>query len=1168
MDRNQQCRKALTANEMKMKNSLFWGIDEYRVGESLPCRDDEMRRLWVMLDSNSANILRSAPKTGKTSLVNVATAPEYLEKRNAVAVRFNIPKFHFGDKVLEKQLVAIINTMCDKPTYLDLAFEDDGSLWYAAKKLQANYKDRKNFYFIFDNFDNYFTYGEAARREFAASLARLANGEVPNKVSDKLQEIMMGESDIPLPQDGMMLLIEPPKVSLLFVVDNSSYPLLSQLCDYIPNIFKNTLELQPFDVESAKIAVPLIANEPHDDLPAIAVEQTAVEYIVSHFAASGGIVNPGLLRNAVLYIRREAKGFDTLTLPMVEISEYFKVSYYDEAMSGIADDTRRNALLSFAVGEMVVDGESQPLPAYRGKAISQYNVVDDDLDFMESHYVFKSKITDDGRVFYQPFSGDIFGRLKSMECGRLVRPTANLRNANQSAYQSQAKPPVLHRPAALISNETTGRDAHTPRNRVMMAAFAAVVLGCLATVLLAFSLKGDAERNANAAKSNMISAFAFQKLESDPTFSLRLAQRAIKLDSCNTQAYSALLNSFYNTDIFYNISGNIEGHVIKAEISDNGEYVMTYIKDAANERFAARILYENGDVLAEIPHHSEITSITMSPDYKKILTTSYDSTARVFDLRGRLLSEIRGHKAIIWTADFAPDGKTILTAGNDFNVMVWDSLGNEISTLRGHDFDVYCAKFSPDGTRIISSSGDNTARLWSIDGKECKVLTIRENANFSVSLVNQAVFSPDGKYILLAANDYRNKNHRARLWDLDGNELITFSGHDDWINSVGFSADGKHIITSSRDKIVRVFALSGALEKELKGHSSNVWSASFKPDNQTIVTVGDDHTIRTWSIGKRFETYEKAKNVSFAGFSPNGLNIIVVQDSTAQSWNLTGDVVATFAGHHANILTSRFSPDGTMVLTACKDGTARLWKSDGTLQNAYNEHKATANDAIFTCDGGNVITISDDSTAIIHNLETNATTVIRGKYGITAVCPSPEPNVFAIGDAKGDVSVCDISGNVLRTFHGHDDRVNSVAFSLDGKYIVSSSSDETAVLWDNLGQRQYTFRGYENKVNSAVFSPDGKYILTTSDDGFARLWTTDGKDIMDFQHDGMVKQAVFSPDGKYMLAVFRNDTGLKTLKLRMLTPDGITKHIDQLDLYGTVWQPDEETMKKYGIDQE
>ncbi|MBP5682190.1 MAG: WD40 repeat domain-containing protein [Bacteroidales bacterium] len=1155
-----------------MKNTLFYGLEAYRQGDLLPERSDEIRRLLAMLDRNSANILRSAPKTGKTSLVNVATSPENLQRRNAMSVRFDIPKFKFGDKVLEKQLVAIINSLCDKPTYLDLVFEDDGSLWYSLKKLQANFKDIKSFYFIFDNFDNYFTYGEAARREFAASLSKISKGDVPKKISEKLQEIMMGESQVPLPQDAVMSLIEPPKVSLLFVIENSTFPLLSNLCDNLPDIFKNTMELMPFDVETAKKAVPFIAAEAHEGLSPMTVEPAAVEYIVSHFASSGGIVNPGLLRNAILYIRQEAKSFDNLTLPMVEISEFFRVSYFDEAMDSIENDSRRDSIVEFVKGEMVVEGESQPLPAYRGKALSKYGVGEGDLDFMVEHYVFNSKITDDGRTYYLPFNGDIFGRLKGMECGRLVRqtiiqpqatplvnlpqarPSVNLPQAVSTASQPQARPPALQTQAQS--------------SRVMMVTLAVVTLVSLATVLLAFSLKGDAERNANAAKSNMLSAFAFQKLESDPTFSLRLAQQAISLDSCNMQAYSALLNSFYNTDIFYNISARIDGNIVKAEVSDNGGYIMTYVKDDINERYAARILYENGDMLVEIPHKHEVTSVTMSSDYQKILTTSDDSTARVFDLNGHELMALRGHKAIIWTADFSPDGKKILTAGSDFNVMVWDSLGNEISTLRGHDFDVYCAKFSPDGSKILSSSGDNTARLWSIDGKECKVLTIREDADFSKSLVNQAVFSPDGKYILLAANDYLNKNHRARLWDLDGNELINFGGHEDWINSVGFSSDGQHIITSSRDKIVRVFALSGALEKELKGHNSNVWSASYKPDNQTIVTVSDDHTIRTWSIGKRFETYEKAKNVSFAGFSPNGLNIIVVQDSTAQSWDLTGEVVATFKGHHSYINSARFSPDGTMVLTACKDGTARLWKADGTLQTAFDEHKATVNDAIFTCDGANVISVSDDSTVIIHNLKTNAVNVIRGKYGITAVCPSPEPNVFAIGDANGDISVCEVSGKVLRTFHGHDARVNSVAFSYDGKFIVTSSSDETAGLWDNLGQRHYTFRGYENKVNSAVFSPDGKFILTTSDDGNANLWAMDGRDIMSFKHDGMVKDAVFSPDGKYMLSVFRNDAGLKTLKLRMLTPDGITKHIDQLDLYGTVWQPDEETMKKYGIGEE
>ena len=1131
------------------------GIDEYKVGEELPCRSDEARRLSVMLDSNSVNVLRSAPKTGKTSLVNAAIAPENLDRRNAVAVRFNIPKFRFGDKVLEKQLVAIINSMCDKPTYLDLAFEDDGSLWYAAKKLQANYKDKKNFYFIFDNFDNYFTYGEAARREFAASVSRLANGEVPTKVSDKMQEIMLGESDALLPQDGMMLLIEPPKISLLFVVGNSTFPLLSQLADNIPNIFKNVLELMPFDVETAKNAVPVIAAEPHDGLPPVTFEPPAVEYIVSHFAASGGTVSPGLLRNAVLYIRQEGKGVDTLTLPMVEVSEFFKISYYDEAMEMLTDAARRSALLSFAAGEMVVDGESQPLPAYRGKAIGQYGVGEDDLDFMESHYIFKSKIADDGRIYYLPFSGEIFNKLKG---GVGVQASSPAKTSAQKQ----------HRSAALTSMgqpSVTGRDARTP-SRMIMVAFALVILGCLATVLLAFSWKDDAERNANAAKSNMLSAFAFQKLESDPTFSLRLAQKAIRLDSCNIQAYSAFLNSFYNTDIFYDISGSVDGNVVKAEISTGGDYVMTYIKDDNKGLYAARILSEKGDLVVEIPHKAEVTSITMSPDGKKILTTSYDSTARVFDLKGRELLKVDGHKAIIWTADFAPDGNGLLTAGSDFSVMIWDGAGNWVSTLKGHDFDVYCAKFSPDGTKVLSSSGDNTARLWSLDGKGCKVLSIKENNMFSMSLVNQAVFSPDGKFILLAANDYLNKNHRARLWDLDGNELITFSGHEDWINSVGFSADGKHIITSSRDKVVRVFARSGALELELKGHNSNVWCARYKPDNQTIVTVSDDHTIRTWSIGKRFESYEKAVNVSFAGFSPNGLKIMVVQDSIAQAWDLTGDVAATFRGHHANINTSRFSPDGMKVITSCKDGTACLWMADGTLEQTFRNHSGNVNDGIFTADGKCVVTVSDDSTVVIHNLESNTETSIRRTGMVTAVCPSPEGTVFAIGSDNGDVAVCDVNGKVLRTFHGHDGRVNSVAFSPDGKLIISTSSDETAVLWDNLGQRQFTFRGYENKVNSAVFSPDGKYIVTTSDDGYARLWTIDGKDIMDFKHDGKVRNAVFSPDSKYLLTVFRSDNGLKTLKLRMLSPDNITRHIDDFEFFGKVWQPDSATMQKYGIE--
>lgn len=1120
----------------------------------MPCRDDEARRLLMMLDCNTINILRSAPKTGKTSLINTTLTKERLEDRGAAVVRFNVPKFRFGDKVLDKQLVAIINSICDKPTYLDLAFEDDGSLWFASKKLQANYKDCKRFYFVFDDFDNYFTYGEAARREFAAALSRLAYGEVPVKFSDAIQNIMLGESDVPVSKEGVMLLIDAPKVSLLFVVSNAMYSSMSQLGESISNVFQNNMELQPFDVDTAKNAVALIASEPIDNLPPTSIEQPAIDYLVSHFASNGGTVNPGLLRNAVYYLRQEARGNDNITLPMVEVSEFFKISYFDEAMDAIGDDSRRNALISFALGEMMVEGESQPLPAYRGVAISDYGVGEDDLDYMVSHYVFNSKIGDDGRLYYMPFSGEVFTMLKQRGTG----------------VETVKRPRPKIAAAAMSSMPENKKSARPHRSRLLLVAFAAVTLLSCAFGLLAFSLKDDVERNANAAKSNMLSAFAFQKIESDPTFSLRLAQQAIMLDSCNTQAYSALINSFYNTDIFYNITGDVFGNskdnIVKAEISADGQLVYAYVCDFDNARYAVKMLRGNGNVFLEIPHKAVVTSVVMSSDGKRILTASQDSVARVFDLKGNLITQIDGHKAIIWAADFSPDGNKILTAGSDFKVMIWDLDGNCTATLKGHDSDVYCAVFSPDGEYVLSSSGDNTARLWTLDGKLRKELVIKEDNRFSMSIVSQAIFSPDGKYILLAANDGLNQNHKARLWDLDGNELVALGNHRDWINSVGFSPDGKHIITSSRDKVARVFSLNGTIEKELKGHSSNVWSARFKSDNKTIVSVSDDHTIRNWSIGRRVETYENAVNISFADFSQKGFKIIVVRDTIAQSWNMIGETVATFVGHRDSINTARFSPDGSMVLTAGKDGAAFLWSADGIPVKQFRKHQASVNDAIFTSDGKKVITISSDSTARVCNLETDSDVVLKTMDVFTSVCPSPEPNVFALGTNSGDIIIYDISGKELCKFHGHDGRVNSVVFSPDGKYLLSTSLDKTAVLWDNIGQMKYTFRGYANYFNSAVFSPDGKYIVTTSNDGFARMWTIDGKDIMDFEHDGIVKNAVFSPNGEYLLSVYQSKYGHKSLKVRIINPDGIIHQIDELDLYGNVWLPDSATMKKYGIE--
>ena len=74
-----------------------------------------------------------------------------------------------------------------------------------------------------------------------------------------------------------------------------------------------------------------------------------------------------------------------------------------------------------------------------------------------------------------------------------------------------------------------------------------------------------------------------------------------------------------------------------------------------------------------------------------------------------------------------------------------------------------------------------------------------------------------------------------------------------------------------------------------------------------------------------------------------------------------------------------------------------------------------------------------------------------------------------------------------KTLEGHNYRVNSVAYSPDGRYIVSGSNDRTIKIWD--GEKCIkTLEGHNYSVNSVAYSPDGRYIVSGSDDGTIKIW--------------------------------------------------------------------------------
>ncbi|KAF9059818.1 WD40-repeat-containing domain protein [Rhodocollybia butyracea] len=528
-------------------------------------------------------------------------------------------------------------------------------------------------------------------------------------------------------------------------------------------------------------------------------------------------------------------------------------------------------------------------------------------------------------------------------------------------------------------------------------------------------------------------------------------------------------------------------------------------------------------------HTDRVNFVCFSPNGKQIASASLDKTICIWDWdehssECNTAPLVLKHAAPVRAVAFAPDRDQVVsgtgdpTGSGDSLVQVWDtSTGKPVTgPLEGHTQYIRSVAFSTDGKYILSLSHES-ARIWQVcTGAE----VIAINTPIGTDAYS-AAFTPNGEQIVVGYSDTL-----LRIWDVQTGALVSapIDGHSGAVLSVSVSPDGMRIASGSGDKTIRVWdayqELStaikvnaqyiGANDQEIMqmyhpgctGHTNTVYCVAFSPRGDRIASGSWDNTVCVWDActGTILSGPLRGHNeaVLCVAFSPNGEQIVSgSNDTTIRVWNVqNGTMVAgPFEGHSKQVSCVAFSPQGDQIVSGSSDSTVCVWAvATGSLVcKLLGAHTQAVRSVAFSSDGAQIRSASND-TARVSVTQTGV--LVEGPWTLRVadqayIIPfSPDGQLIGAPETHGVVQVLDLRLGDLTRLEGHTGIVYDMAFSQDGKWVVSGSEDTTVCVWD-LETRILVagpFEGHRDEVFSVDFSPDCRQVLSGSRDTSIRVF--------------------------------------------------------------------------------
>jgi len=383
------------------------------------------------------------------------------------------------------------------------------------------------------------------------------------------------------------------------------------------------------------------------------------------------------------------------------------------------------------------------------------------------------------------------------------------------------------------------------------------------------------------------------------------------------------------------------------------------------------------------------------------------------------------------------------------------------------------------------------------------------------------------------------KDHEIHVVDRSRNLLLkTLRGHEDKVVSISHSGRrGEWVLTGSRDRTVRLWELpSGRCIRTLGGLDAPVDAVYLSRSGRFLLVLLGGKSLRIWDVGILCRYSERlhapvllCQISSSEEMSRRQSETVAFQEELAAavdredfpaavsfverlrdlpSWETVrselpweiltqkctrekpGDAVClhTLSGHEDKITTVALSLDGRLAVSAGKDQTIRLWNTQtGKCVKVLTGHQDWIRGVALTWDGSYLLSGSWDTTVRVWNTGTGkCVRVLSDRIrSISRVAFHPLKKLAAIATEAGSVLLWDVAADrLVGNWLAHQGGVNSIAFSRDGRYLVTGGDDATICFWETA--TQFLIRKHVRgklPITAAKVSLDLQGFVDTSKEG-------------------------------------------------------------------------------------